>query len=85
MHKEVHETKTTPHTLNSIAGGFAGGGETNSARKKYACTVMHVSEDIANIREQDLNPVSFSKRDAIGIMAHKNDPLVIMVQSGTGV
>ena len=78
--REGHETKTARHTLNTIAGGFAGGGETSSARKRYARTVMHVEQRMTD--ESDDNPdiVTFSKKDAAGVLAHDNDPMVIKVQ-----
>ena len=75
----MHEIKSSRHTLNTIVGVFAGGRETSSDRKKYACVMMHVSEDIAKVQEQDLNTVSFSKRDVISIMARENDLMVIKV------
>lgn len=41
--EEVRETRVAHHTLNTIARGFSNGGGTNSARKRYARTIMHVS------------------------------------------
>ena len=78
--REGHETKTTRHTLNTIAGGFAGGGETSSARKRYARTVMHVDQKMTDEPEDNPGTVTFSKKDAAGVLAHDNDPMVIKVQ-----
>lgn len=41
---EVREARVTRHTLNTVAGGFVGGGETNSAMKRYAREVMHIRQ-----------------------------------------
>ena len=41
--EEVHETQIARGTLNTISRGFAGGGETSSARKRYARSLKHVS------------------------------------------
>jgi len=38
------------HTLNTISGGFAGGGESNSSRKKYVRQVMFIND------QYDTNP-----------------------------
>ena len=71
--REGHETKTARHTLNTIAGGFAGGGETSSARKRYARTVMHVDQRSTDKPEDNPGTVTFSKKDAAGVLAHDND------------
>lgn len=39
---KVREARVTRHILNTIAGGFARRGETSSARKRYACALMHI-------------------------------------------
>ena len=67
------------HTLNTITDGFGGGGKTSSTKNKYAPTVIHVFEDIANVQEQDLNPVSFFEKDVVSIMANENDPMILKV------
>lgn len=40
----THEPHMSRHTMNTIARGFAGGGETISARKCYERLVMSVSQ-----------------------------------------
>lgn len=78
--EKVQEVRAIHHTLNTIAGGFAGGGETISSCKNYAQVVMHISETIVHEAEQDLDPVGFSKRDTMGIMPHEDDPMLIKIQ-----
>lgn len=67
------------HTLNTISGGFAGGGETSSIRKIYARSVMYVSQNPSSEKEEKTVVIGFSKRDSEGVLAHKNDPMVIKV------
>lgn len=66
--------------LNTIAGGFVGGGETSSARKRYARSVMHIEEKSSLEGKGDLVVISFSRKDSKGVLAQKNDPMVIKVQ-----
>ena len=77
---EVREARVTRHTLNTIVGGFTGGGETGSSRKRYAWEVMHIRQN--PLLEEDENSIvtSFSRKDVEGVLAHKNDPMVIKVQ-----
>jgi len=43
------------HTLNTISGGFAGGGESSSSRKKYVRHVMFINDKAEDSRyEQDI-------------------------------
>lgn len=39
---KVRETRVTRHILNTIVGGFTGGGETNLSGKRHARAVMHI-------------------------------------------
>ena len=66
--------------LNTIAGGFAGGGETSSTRKRYARTVWHVDQKVISESDDNMDAVTFSKKDAAGVLPHENDPMVIKVQ-----
>ncbi|MCH90939.1 gag-pol polyprotein [Trifolium medium] len=70
----------TNHVINTIAGGFSGGGESNSARKKYVRQVNQIAEMIRKISFPKTPELTFSERDAEGIVPHDNDPLVIQVQ-----
>ncbi|MCI61612.1 hypothetical protein A2U01_0082869, partial [Trifolium medium] len=67
-------------TVNTIAGGFAGGGESNSARKRY---VRHSTLDVLSIGQQafpSTSDISFNAGDERDVMPHDDDPLVIQVQ-----
>ncbi|MCI12290.1 gag-pol polyprotein, partial [Trifolium medium] len=66
--------------VNTIAGGFAGGGESSSARKRY---VRHTVHEICSIRYPTLPKIpeiSFNAEDGRDVMPHDDDPLVIQVQ-----
>ena len=77
--EEVPETRVARLTLNTISGGFTGGGETSSSKKRYALSLMHVSHNIFSGKEERLVAVGFSRRDSEGVIAHENDPMVIKV------
>jgi len=70
--------------VNTISGGFSGGGCTASQRKKYARDVKAVEA-----RESDQSPKSdlfFTKDDLRDVILHDNDPVVIsMVTVGRRV
>ncbi|XP_027916049.1 uncharacterized protein LOC114175492 [Vigna unguiculata] len=77
-------TKTTagPHEIpvfgdfNTIAGGFAGGGPTKSARKRYAQTVMSTSVSGFSVPTPN---ITFSADDTKDIVPHEDDPVVLSV------
>lgn len=77
--EEVREARVTCHTLNTIAKGFVGRGETSSTRKRYARSVMHIEQKPPSERKEDPIVISFSRRDLGGVLAQKNDPMVIKV------
>jgi len=63
--------------INTIAGGFSGGGCTASQRKKYARGVMKIE-----VQGSDLTPkpdLVFTKIDLQDVVPHDNDPVVISV------
>jgi hypothetical protein len=66
--------------VNTIAGGFPGGGESGAARKRY----VKRSDFEANFKgHTSIAPVpdiSFTKEDKQGVMPHDDNPLVIQVQ-----
>lgn len=49
------------------------------SRKKYARFMMHIFETMVPDDEQDLDMVSFSQRDAMGIVPHEDDPMVVKI------
>jgi len=63
--------------INTIIGGFSGGGCTASQWKKYAQEVMAVEVQEAN-QTPDVDLV-FTKADRHNVIQHDNDPMVISV------
>ena len=61
--KSIDKVNMTRHTLNTIAGGFVEVGKTSSARKIYARTVMHVSQESPLEERYNLAIITFSKKD----------------------
>ncbi|GAU41233.1 hypothetical protein TSUD_280320, partial [Trifolium subterraneum] len=77
------EKETIRVAVNTIAGGFAGGGESSSARKRYLRGIINAIDNINCTTRSDFSQVpdlSFSPKDASGIVPHDDDPLVIQVQ-----
>ena len=65
-----------------ISGGFAGGGESSSARKAHLCSIR--SAEIAEVQVVSKFPrldtsITFSDSDLEGCQHPHNDPLVIRV------
>ncbi|XP_020238723.1 uncharacterized protein LOC109817792 [Cajanus cajan] len=60
-------------SFNTVAGGFAGGGVTSAARKRYTHSVLSVSE----IRRPPHPTISFSDTDYEGVAPHEDDPVVV--------
>lgn len=69
------------HTLNTIAGGFAGGREISSTRKRYVCQVLNI-EDLLQVRDTKAPEavIVFSEEDVFGLHTHKYVPMVIIVK-----
>ncbi|MCI20267.1 hypothetical protein A2U01_0041429, partial [Trifolium medium] len=66
--------------VNTIAGGFAGGVESNSARKRY---VRRSTFEVLSVGHQtfpSIPDISFNAEDGRDVMPHDDDPLVIQVQ-----
>ncbi|XP_020215402.1 uncharacterized protein LOC109799266 [Cajanus cajan] len=59
--------------FNTIAGGFAGGGTTSIARKRYSRSVLAVSE----FKRPSQPEISFSDSDYEGVAPREDDPVVI--------
>ncbi|XP_068501710.1 uncharacterized protein [Phaseolus vulgaris] len=70
--------------VQTIAGGFSGGGCTASQRRRYARSVMAVdSVDEGHFPEVD---ITFKKADLQDVVPHDNDPVVIsLVTAGRRV
>jgi hypothetical protein len=66
--------------VNTIAGGFAGGGNFNAARKRYVRKFERESNVVGLVSFPLAPDMSFSPKDATDIVPHDDDPLVIQVQ-----
>ncbi|XP_020229084.1 uncharacterized protein LOC109810112 [Cajanus cajan] len=73
---KVSETHQQPihGDFNTIAGGFAGGGATSTARKRYSRSVLTVSE----FRRPSQPEILFSASDYEGVAPYEDDPGVIL-------
>lgn len=78
--EEIRETWVTRRTINTISGGFARGGETSFSRKRYARSIMHISQNPISKKKGKLIVIGFLKRDSEGVLAHENGLMVIKVQ-----
>ena len=67
------------HTLNTISGGFAGGGESSTSWKNYARQIMLVDEGSRSFAERSPD-ITFSTEDFEGVIPHEDDPMVITLQ-----
>ena len=67
-------------TVNTIAGGFAGGGESNNARKRYVRQSEFEAKFVGHTSISSTPNLSFTKEDKREVMPHDDDPLVIQVQ-----
>ncbi|XP_020207952.1 uncharacterized protein LOC109792914 [Cajanus cajan] len=76
--KEDDPTPQPQRVINTIAGGFAGGGSTSSAQKRHlrAVRAVHAIE-----RTQRRMPsITFTEADFKGIDPDQDDPMVISVE-----
>ncbi|XP_020207927.1 uncharacterized protein LOC109792885 [Cajanus cajan] len=65
--------------INTIAGGFAGGGSTSSARKRHLRAIRSVNS-VNQPRTPRMPPITFSDRDFRGVDPVQDDPMVISVE-----
>ncbi|XP_020216893.1 uncharacterized protein LOC109800524 [Cajanus cajan] len=65
--------------INTIAGGFAGGGSTSSARRRHLRAVRSVNS-VNQPRLPIMPPITFSDRDFRGADPVQDDPMVISVE-----
>jgi hypothetical protein len=78
-HEKGKAKKSAHHVINTISGGFSGGGESNTDRKRYLRQVNHVTELMGEVSFPKIPELSFSEKDSEGVVPHDNDPLVIQV------
>ncbi|XP_020973549.1 uncharacterized protein LOC107646977 isoform X3 [Arachis ipaensis] len=69
--------------INCISGGFAGGGETTSARKRSYRAMLAI-EGAASLNNQETPDleITFNKTDICSAAPHLDDPVVISIQIG---
>jgi len=72
---DIHETPILGD-FNTIAGGFSGGGQTSSARKRYARSVMTTA---VMDKPRQAPDITFSNDDLKGVVPHEDDPIVVSV------
>jgi len=70
------DTRRGREVINTIAGGFGGGGNSNSARKKHLRAIHQVNLVSARPR---MPPITFTDEDFKGIDPTQDDPMVISV------
>ncbi|GAU22857.1 hypothetical protein TSUD_282240 [Trifolium subterraneum] len=66
--------------VNTIYGGFAGGGEVNSARKRYVRRSRFEVCSVGSLTFPHTPDILFNPEDARDVIPHDDDPLVIQVQ-----
>ncbi|XP_020211736.1 uncharacterized protein LOC109796476 [Cajanus cajan] len=68
--------------INTIAGGFAGGGSSNSARKRHLRNINNVNDhhDSGLKPNPPTPPIIFTDDDFDGINLNQDDPMVISVE-----
>ncbi|XP_020238016.1 uncharacterized protein LOC109817212 [Cajanus cajan] len=75
------ETASAPlrGVINTIAGGFAGGGANNAARKRHLRNIncVHSTTSTSHLSSP---PISFSNEDYAGVIPNQDDPMVIVVE-----
>ncbi|PNX91900.1 gag-pol polyprotein [Trifolium pratense] len=67
-------------SVNTIAGGFAGGGESSSARKRYVRQALSETFFVGKSSSNPLPDLAFTAKDGLEVAPHDDDPLVIQVQ-----
>ncbi|KAK2435872.1 hypothetical protein QL285_020899 [Trifolium repens] len=78
--EDVREKVQPRISVNTIAGGFAGGGNSNNARKRYVRKSERDLDMVGHVSFPPAPDLSFSPKDATNIASHDDDPLVIQVQ-----
>jgi len=65
--------------INTIAGGFVGGGTTSSSRKRHLRAVSSVYS-ISRSNRRDLPPMLFTNSDFRNINLKHDDPMVVTIE-----
>ncbi|GAU40667.1 hypothetical protein TSUD_397790 [Trifolium subterraneum] len=78
--REDDEKEPKRIAVNTIAGGFAGGGDSKAARKRYLRRFIQETNMVAHVSSSRAPEISFSPSDGEGVFPHDDNPLVIQVQ-----
>ncbi|XP_019429694.1 PREDICTED: uncharacterized protein LOC109337226 [Lupinus angustifolius] len=78
-HHADNRRPRSPVDINTISGGFAAGGTSRAAQKKYVREVMHVAARSSQQRQsyRSATHITFDDRDYEGVVRGHDDPLVI--------
>ncbi|XP_019442290.1 PREDICTED: uncharacterized protein LOC109347006 [Lupinus angustifolius] len=78
-HRADNRRPRSPVDINTISGGFAAGGTSRAAQKKYVREVMHVAARSSQQRQsyRSVPPITFDDHDYEGVIRGHDDPLVI--------
>lgn len=82
--KKIGRYRSVRHTLNTIAGGFLGNGETISARRRLVFQILTIkgsptSSDFGEI-EALKHEITFFERDTASNHPLENKPMLIIVR-----
>ncbi|XP_020239774.1 uncharacterized protein LOC109818656 [Cajanus cajan] len=65
--------------INTIIGGFAGGGPSSSARKRQLRSIHNINISVISPL-RNIPPITFTDDDYTGICPNQDDPMVIAVE-----
>jgi len=77
--RDRRRTMPVRGVINTIAGGFAGGGTTSSSRKRHLRAVSFVYS-ISRRNRRDLPPMLFTNSDFRNINPRHDDPIVVTIK-----
>ncbi|XP_072071918.1 uncharacterized protein [Arachis hypogaea] len=82
--KEKWTTTDPPRgVINCISGGYAGGGKTNSARKRSYRAMLAIEETPPTTKHNTTEPeITFGQYDLTSTSPNLDDPVVISIQTG---
>ncbi|GAU30930.1 hypothetical protein TSUD_143780 [Trifolium subterraneum] len=73
--REDEEKETKRIAVNTITGGFAGGGESRAAIKRYLRRIVQETNIVVQVSSPRAPEISFSPNDGEGVFPHNDDPL----------
>ncbi|XP_020225179.1 uncharacterized protein LOC109807062 [Cajanus cajan] len=78
-HDDRRDRNPPRRGINTIAGGFVGGGGTSSARKRHLRAIQSVNA-VTTTHLVHIPPITFTNKDFKGIDPVQDDPMVISVE-----